>query len=611
MRLSAICAAAVAAATAAACGGKEPRPMTTTAPSSVSPLAADAVRGVRDPAVQALLAEHWELFLRWSPTEATTLGDHRYDDRLSPRSADAVARYRAERRALLARAAAIDPAGLDDGDRTTLLLLRGDLEAQTAADVCEDHLWAISPAQNPLNELSYLAELHRVTTPADAANLVARYRQGAQLVDDTIANLREGLRAGRVASQEVLRRVVAQLDAELAKPTSAWAMVAPAAQARPDWTDAERARFAAELHAAVADGVRPALARLRAVIADELMPKGRTGRDEGLGALPDGDACYRARIREHIGVDRTAAELHQLGLDEIARLDREIAAMGARLFGAPDLAATLTRLRTDPALYFTTGDELEAAAGAALARAQAATPRFFGVLPRAACVMARIPDYEAPFSTIAYYRQPHYDGSKPGEYFINTYKPETRPRYELEALTWHESVPGHHLQIAIAQELGDLPMYRKLTGSTAYVEGWALYTERLADEMGLYTGDLDRLGMLSYDAWRASRLVVDTGLHAMRWTRAEAEAFMRAHTALTEVNISNEVDRYIAWPGQALAYKFGQLEIFALRREAEGRLGARFSLPAFHDVVLGGGAVSLPVLRLRVEAWIADTLAQR
>jgi len=585
--------------------------MTTTAPSSVSPLAADAVRGVRDPAVQALLAEHWELFLRWSPTEATTLGDHRYDDRLSPRSADAVARYRAERRALLARAAAIDPAGLDDGDRTTLLLLRGDLEAQTAADVCEDHLWAISPAQNPLNELSYLAELHRVTTPADAANLVARYRQGAQLVDDTIANLREGLRAGRVASQEVLRRVVAQLDAELARPTSAWAMVAPAAQARPDWTDAERARFAAELHAAVADGVRPALARLRAVIADELMPKGRTGRDEGLGALPDGDACYRARIREHIGVDRTAAELHQLGLDEIARLDREIAAMGARLFGAPDLAATLTRLRTDPALYFTTGDELEAAAGAALARAQAATPRFFGVLPRAACVMARIPDYEAPFSTIAYYRQPHYDGSKPGEYFINTYKPETRPRYELEALTWHESVPGHHLQIAIAQELGDLPMYRKLTGSTAYVEGWALYTERLADEMGLYTGDLDRLGMLSYDAWRASRLVVDTGLHAMRWTRAEAEAFMRAHTALTEVNISNEVDRYIAWPGQALAYKFGQLEIFALRREAEGRLGARFSLPAFHDVVLGGGAVSLPVLRLRVEAWIADTLAQR
>ena len=585
--------------------------MTTTAPSSVSPLAADAVRGVRDPAVQALLAEHWELFLRWSPTEATTLGDHRYDDRLSPRSADAVARYRAERRALLARAAAIDPAGLDDGDRTTLLLLRGDLEAQTAADVCEDHLWAISPAQNPLNELSYLAELHRVTTPADAANLVARYRQGAQLVDDTIANLREGLRAGRVASQEVLRRVVAQLDAELAKPTSAWAMVAPAAQARPDWTDAERARFAAELHAAVADGVRPALARLRAVSADELMPKGRTGRDEGLGALPDGDACYRARIREHIGVDRTAAELHQLGLDEIARLDREIAAMGARLFGAPDLAATLTRLRTDPALYFTTGDELEAAAGAALARAQAATPRFFGVLPRAACVMARIPDYEAPFSTIAYYRQPHYDGSKPGEYFINTYKPETRPRYELEALTWHESVPGHHLQIAIAQELGDLPMYRKLTGSTAYVEGWALYTERLADEMGLYTGDLDRLGMLSYDAWRASRLVVDTGLHAMRWTRAEAEAFMRAHTALTEVNISNEVDRYIAWPGQALAYKFGQLEIFALRREAEGRLGARFSLPAFHDVVLGGGAVSLPVLRLRVEAWIADTLAQR
>jgi uncharacterized protein (DUF885 family) len=218
--------------------------------------------------------------------------------------------------------------------------------------------------------------------------------------------------------------------------------------------------------------------------------------------------------------------------------------------------------------------------------------------------MARIPPYEAPFSTIAYYRPPHYDGSKPGEYFINTYQPETRPRYELEALTWHESIPGHHLQIAIAQELGELPMYRKLYGSTAFVEGWALYTERLADEMGLYTGDLDRLGMLSYDAWRASRLVVDTGLHAMGWTRAQAEAFMLAHTALTPANIGNEVDRYIAWPGQALAYKFGQLEIFALRRQAEAALGPRFSLPGFHDVVLAGGGVTLPVLRLRVEAWI-------
>jgi len=220
--------------------------------------------------------------------------------------------------------------------------------------------------------------------------------------------------------------------------------------------------------------------------------------------------------------------------------------------------------------------------------------------------MREIPDYEAPYSTIAYYRQPHYDGTKPGEYFVNTYKPETRPKFELEALTWHESIPGHHLQIAIAQELGQLPMFRKLEGSTAFVEGWALYTERLAEEMGLYSTDTDRLGRVSYDAWRASRLVVDTGIHAMGWTRKQAEEFMLAHTALTPINISNEVDRYIGWPGQALAYKVGQIEILRLRAEAEQKLGKRFELKSFHSVVLGAGAVTLPTLERRVNAWVEN-----
>jgi uncharacterized protein (DUF885 family) len=231
------------------------------------------------------------------------------------------------------------------------------------------------------------------------------------------------------------------------------------------------------------------------------------------------------------------------------------------------------------------------------------------VLPRTDCVMREIPEYEAPYSTIAYYRQPHYDGTKPGEYFVNTYRPESRPRYELEALTWHESIPGHHLQIALAQELGALPAFRRLDGSTAFVEGWALYTESLADEMGLYSSDLDRLGRISYDAWRACRLVVDTGIHALGWTRAQAEAYMREHTALTPINISNEVDRYIGWPGQALAYKVGQLEIQRLRRDAEARLGTRFDLPAFHAIVLGAGAVTLPVLADRVTAWIETVLS--
>jgi uncharacterized protein (DUF885 family) len=249
---------------------------------------------------------------------------------------------------------------------------------------------------------------------------------------------------------------------------------------------------------------------------------------------------------------------------------------------------------------------VEAKAREALARSKAAIPKWFHILPKADCQVKVMGMHEAPNSTVAYYRQPAIDGSRPGYYMINTYKPETRPRYEAEALAFHESIPGHHLQIAIAQELVGLPDFRKHQGVTAYVEGWGLYSERLADEMGLYSSDLDRIGMLSYDAWRACRLVVDTGMHAMGWSRQQAIDYMTANTVLAENNIENEVDRYLTWPGQALAYKVGQLEILKLREEAKQRLGARFDIRQFHDVVLRNGAVALPVLDQQVHSWIEE-----
>jgi uncharacterized protein (DUF885 family) len=574
-----------------------------------SPLAADAVAGVTDPTLSAVIADHWEYMMSWAPTWATTLGDHRFDDRLAPRDAAAIARAAAERDALLDRVHAIQPAALGGADRITHAMLRDKLEAEHGLDACKFHEWTIdSGGGSLLGELSYLVESHTVKTSADAANLVKRIGQGPELVDATIANLTDGLRAGRVTSVEKLRRAIDQLDGELARPVETWAMAKPAWESvtgGDSWPAGERARLVGELRAAVTSQVAPAISRLRDFLRDRVMPAARTDV-EGLAGLPDGAMCYRATIMSHVGLAMTPDDLHALGLSEIARTDREIAALGQRVLGTPDLASTIDRLRTDKALYFTSGPEILAAAQKALDRAKAATPQFFSVLPRTDCVMREIPAYEAPYSTIAYYRQPHYDGSKPGEYFVNTYKPETRPRFELEALTWHESIPGHHTQIAIAQELGAMPAFRKLDGSTAYVEGWALYTERLADEMGLYSSDLDRIGKLSYDAWRVSRLVVDTGLHAKGWTRSEAEAFMREHTALTEANISNEVDRYIGWPGQALAYKVGQLEMIRLRALAEERLGARFDLKGFHAVVLGVGAVTLPVLGEVVTAWIAS-----
>jgi len=574
---------------------------------SASPLAADAVAGATDPALRAILADHWEFMMRWQPTYATTLGDHRYDDRLARRNAEAIAAYTAERDRLIADLVALDGKPLDDTDRVTYQLLRGVLEANRGTDVIRSHEWTVDAyTSSPLAELSYLVEAHQVKTPQDAENLLARLGQGAQLVDDVIDNLRAGLARGLVASAEQIRRSLAQLDGELAKPVGELSLVAPAwATADPEpWPAGMRAGLVARLHEVVTTQVIPALTRLRDLYRDELLPRGR-GEIEGLAGLPDGDACYRAAIVAHVGLALDPAELHALGRREISRTDRELAELGARVLGTPDLAATIARLRTDRALYFSTGAEILAAAQAQLDRAKAAIPAYFSVLPKSDCIMRETPAYEAPFSTVAYYRQPHYDGSKPGEYFVNTYKPETRARFEMEALTWHESIPGHHLQIAIAQELGALPAFRKLDGSTSFVEGWALYTERLADEMGLYSSDLDRLGKLSFDAWRGSRLVVDTGIHALGWTRAQAEQFMREHTALTEINISNEVDRYIGWPGQALAYKVGQLEILRLRALAEEELGARFDLKGFHAVVLGAGAVTLPVLADRVQAWIA------
>ena len=574
-----------------ACGPRTDR----TAP--MSPLADEAVAGVTAPALRALLADHWEATMRAAPTWATRLGDHRFDDQLPRRDPATIAAHRAERRAFLDRARAIDPATLDERDRVTLALFEGELAAQVATEVCEAHQWSVSTGTNPLQELADVVDLHPRRTPEDGANLAARLRQGARLVDDTIANLEAGLAAGRVAAAEAVRRTIAQLDGELARPVGEWALMKPG-DAVPG------------LRAIVEDELKPALTRYRDLLRDKVLPAARGDGFEGVGALPDGEACYRAAILEHLGLARAPEMLHELGLAEIARIDRELAELGAEVLGTTDLASTIERLRTDRSLYFETGDGLVTAAERALARARAEMPDWFGILPRADCVVRVIPAHEAPYTTIAYYRQPNPDGSKPGEYFVNTYRPEVRPRFELEALSWHEAIPGHHLQIAIAQELGAVPAFRKHGGSTAYVEGWALYTERLADEMDLYTSDLDRIGMLSYDAWRASRLVVDTGLHAMGWTRAQAEAFMLAHTALTPENISNEVDRYISWPGQALAYKVGQLEILALRQQAQGALGDRFDIKRFHDVVLGQGAVTLPVLRAQVEAWIAEAQGQ-
>lgn len=585
----------VALAALLACGRAVPPDMET-------PMNADASAGVSNRRLARLLSDHWEWTMARWPEWATRLGDHRYDSRASDRSAAAAEADLEQLAVFRQRAAQIDPVILVPADRTTLALF--DWELRTGIDTGRCHLerWSVGVRDNPLVWMNELAESQPLASPEDGTHLVARYRALATSIDQSIETLRLGLSEGSAANAESVRRTLEMVDDTLAHPADQWQVVVRAADERPGWSRDDRDSLASAVREVVEQALRPAITRYQALLRDEVLPVARDGERVGLWALPGGDACYRAQIERHTSLALSPEEIAAYGTSELERIHGEMRALGARLFGTEDLQAIFERLRHDPSLYFSTSDEVEARARAALASAQAAVPRVFGRLPTATCEVRPIPDYEAPFTTVAYY-MPAVPGEAPGYYYVNTSAPETRPRYEAAVLAFHESVPGHHLQIALAQELGDLPAFRRHMGTTAFVEGWALYTERLADELGLYADDLDRMGMLSFDSWRASRLVVDTGVHAFHWTRERAVAFLRENTPLAENNIDNEVDRYISWPGQAVAYKIGQREILDLRQQAMADLGDRFTLASFHDAVLDGGAVTLPVLADQVAAW--------
>lgn len=555
-----------------------------------------AAAGVSDPALAAILVAHWEERMRRSPQWATALGDHRYDGLLDHGGPEDVARESLWRMETLSRVGNIDPQTLSPADRTTLELFEGELRRDRRAEICHGEQWGLSARSHPLAGVQQLPTSHPIDDAQGGETYLSRVRQLPRTFTESEANLRAGMAHGRVPTAHAVRLVLEQVDKALGQAPETWEVANPDASKL-----ADPEAFKARLDPLVV-ALRPAILAWRTFLHDELLPVARDGDHEGTWAVKDGEACYAALIELHTTLPRTAAELHEVGLDEMAKIHAEMRVLGQKVLGTSDLQEIFRRLRSDPALHFQTREEVQAKAETALAAARAALPTWFGILPKADCLVRPIPDSEAPYTTIAYY-WPSVPGGAPGYYYINTWAPDTRPRFEAEALAFHESIPGHHLQIAIAQEQDELPAFRRHGMTTAYIEGWALYTERLADEMGLYTSDLDRMGMLSFDAWRASRLVVDTGLHAMRWSRADAERWMRENTPLAENNIVNEVDRYISWPGQALAYKTGQIEVLRLRAEARAKMGARFDIRAFHDLILGGGAVSLPVLERRVREW--------
>jgi uncharacterized protein (DUF885 family) len=551
-------------------------------------LNADATAGVSDPVLAQLVHDHWEATLARWPVWATELGDDRYSNLLSDPTLAAGAAWGDANQGFLVRALAIDAAELSESDALTLSLLIMELENATGAQVCRFSEWSISARRTPLGLLTRLPELHDPGEPA----LIARYRAIPEQLDVGLANVQQGAAEGLVTNRASLERVIGMVDGQLAQDTAEWAPVTAA--------DADRAVILDVMETQV----RPALVRYRDGLTG-LLDQARVGDQVGLVGLPIGDDCYEHLRGKHLGGAYAAEFLHQSGLNELERIHAEMAVIADAEWGVTSVADIRVQLQ-DPVYYFETEDQVEQAAWDALHRAEAAVPAVFDTLPQIGCEVKRVPDALAPYTTIAWYQPTN--GVELGAYFVNTYDPTSRPRFEAEVLAFHEAVPGHHTQIARAVELPGTPAFRRHIGVTAFVEGWALYTERLSDELGLYSGPLDRLGMLSFDSWRASRLVVDTGIHRYGWTREQAEQFLVDNTLLAPNNISNEVDRYITTPGQALAYKTGQLELLRIRADAQEQLGDAFDLGAFHDVVLGAGAVPLPVVEQRVDAWIARTL---
>jgi uncharacterized protein (DUF885 family) len=550
-----------------------------------------------------LSEEFYQVMHSTDPFSATMLGVSGFDG-LVPDPSRAGAQANAGRfRAIEDRLETIDTSGLAEADQINHAVL-AQLAWGARSDL-EHGVWetSASAAGYAAPQALVFQSVPAVTLTDSAAVDAYLQRLGGVggYFDAIMERYREAKADGRISTRAGVEQAIDQLEGHLALSLDDDTLLSPRL---PDDVDSERVR--ARARAIVEGEVRPAMGRLLTGLREELLPGARGDDRVGLKFVPGGEEAYRAAVRRQTTTDLTPDQVHQIGLDTLDSLQAEWAELGGRVLGTRDVAGVRQRLREDRTLRFNDTSEIVAMVSAALARSEATRDDWFPAYRIAECVIEEINPVEARNAALAHYRPPAGDGSRPGAHCILTTNPRERFIYEYEALAFHESSPGHHLQIATAQSLKELPTYRRfLDGEVcAFIEGWGLYAERLADEMGLYTSDLQRLGMLSFDALRACRLVVDTGMHHLGWSRQQAMDFMWNNTATTRENVSNEINRYVAWPGQALAYMIGRREIRRLRDLAQQRLGAGFDPRQFHGVVLGNGAVPLGVLEQVVNRWL-------
>ena len=544
----------------------------------------------------ALADEYWGYVLKQGPTQALMLGVHDYDEQFEDASLEAEDAYIARMAGFFDQAETLDPAGLTADERITREVLM--FEAGSHARLAEGR-FAESDVNHAVGTQAMLPVIIPqlpLVEPAHAQAMPAKYRNMAAMFDSAIERLREGLANGRAPMASTAAKAAGQVDGYLAAPFDNDPLLALRA---PEGWDGEAA-WRDQMVDVARDHLRPALQRWRDFVMDEVVPQGRSQDEPGLSYLADGEELYARTIYRYTTLDKDPAEAHQIGLDQVAKLDDEYRELGGQVLGTSDLQEIYSRLRDDPELHYSDGASIVAASERALAKGKAAMGDWFGKLPQADCLVK-----ETPSGPLGFYFRPATDGSRPGMFFINTSDPSAWGTYEIEALAFHEGIPGHHLQLAIAGELEGIPEFRKQAFISAYGEGWGLYTERLSDEMGMYESPLDRIGMLSADSTRASRLVVDTGLHAMGWSRQKAIDYMMDNSPNTLYSVEEEIDRYIGMPGQALSYMLGRLEIQRMRREAEASMGDGFDIKGFHDTVLGSGLVPLTTLDRMVSEWAA------
>lgn len=552
-------------------------------------------------ALERLYEDYWEYVLSENPTLATYLGDHRYDDRLEDVSAEAYHHRIDEFRRMLGKQRDIGRP-VSAKDRLNYDLFERELKLQIESSKYHPYLLPITQQTGPHIDLPQLVTYHPFKTVEDYNNYTRRLSQFPRVFDQTITNLKAGIEKGFVQPRNVVEKIIPQLEAQTVQSAESSELYKPTKEILSTISAGDAHRIVEEIGEGVTGSVIPAYKNVLKFIKGEYLRNART--QPGVWALPNGRAMYAFAIRYHTTTRLTPTQIHKLGSLELSRIRGEISKILRKLGFKGTLQQFNDLLRDDKSNFYANGQDLLDGFKQILRRMDEKLPLLFGRLPESKYDFRQIERFRADSAPAAYYYLPPEDRSRPGYFYVNTYKPETRPKYTMEALAYHEAVPGHHLQLALQQELTNLPKFRRNGGYTAFIEGWALYAERLGKEIGFYSDTLSDFGRLTQEAWRAARLVVDTGIHSMKWSRDQAIKFLKSNTAITEQDVTSEVDRYIAWPGQALAYKIGQIRISHLRNKTEKLRNARFDLRKFHDELLSDGALPLDLLEKKMDKYM-------